>query len=390
MSHTVSRGASSMCVLLFATAAAAAEPAAPTVGMLPPLVLGVSDPAQQAHIAAALVDGTQIALGVRMRALPLVASCDPSTESRCLALEIEKVPAIAVAAQLSMERGAHAWILRLRVFGRDGQRVDERRTTSDEDDAARAAQELLLGAFDPARHTGRVTVRGLAPGARATIDGKPHDGDAGAATAGADSIDIEGVAVGRHVVEVSVDGATRSFPIDVELDRTTEVLADPVLAAPAGAAGAAESLPSLARPVAVGGVVSGLTVVGGALVLWIVSAENRDEWRRRANGTTFPRNSDDPLCAETECRVDVGGSSGQQIGWTRGYGPLGESGQVGQGARLMMVAFSRENDLRWSTLNDYSTVVGVSAAAVTLASSVALLAFAMDGASTADAETASE
>jgi hypothetical protein len=225
-----------------------------------------------------------------------------------------------------------------------------------------------------------VLVRGVAAGARVTLDGVEAPAPAGRD----DERAFDAVRVGKHVVEVMGAGngdgnGNGTFGIDVEFNRTTEVIAGALRAAPT-VGGAPLAVAALAEPIAIGGVVTGLAAVTGALVLWIVSAENRDEWQRRAAGLTFPRNSDDPACAATNCVVaddDFDGAD-EQVGWTRGYGPLGDDGQVGQGARFMMVALSRDNELRWDSLNTLATGLGITAGVMTVASSALLLKLATD------------
>lgn len=291
------------------------------------------------------------ALGQSYVALPVKPGCEISLEASleraCIAAAVANSRAdIDEVAQVVLRRaGPNLTEMRLRIFARDGALQQELRADIVDAEAVDATTAMLRKAFDPSRYRGVVEVKGVPEGAELLVDGLPLEQPRAH------------LRVGKHVLDVvHAQGGVETLSFQIAFERTTEVLvpsAPPAASAPAGA------------PfwVASGTAASGVLAIGGGLLLYVVAAGNQTEWARRAAGKTFPQNTDDPICSRDNT---CAGADDEQVGWTRGYGPAGSSVQVGQGARFMMVAHSRDNEQRWesSTWAAFGLGIGGTLAAI--------------------------
>lgn len=322
--------ATAVLALSTLSASLAAARAHADIGVITTVVEGFEE-----NVAATrkndLDDNVRLTLQSSLVALAL--RCDPGTfatppDARCVkdAVNESKRDIDEVAQVLLRNAGPNKTEMKLRILGRDGAPIQEPTAEIVDVQAAAVTTAMLRKAFDPSRFSGTAVVSGAPAGAVLLVDGLRVDGT---------QLTLR---VGPHVLDVvHANGAVETVPFEVALDKPVTV---PVPSSPGSAPVVAGAPFYTSATVASVGVVA--TV--GSIIWLIVASENRDEWHRRAIGATFPRNTDDPLCAETGCTVE-----GRQVGWTQAYGPLGPNGQVGQGARFMMVAFSRDNDLRWDT-----------------------------------------
>lgn len=281
----------------------------------------------------------------------LALKCEPGTydtapDPRCVkdAVNASNRDIDEVAQVLLRSAGPNKTEMKLRIYGRDGIVVQEPTQEIVDVQAPEVTTAMLRKAFDPSRFSGKAIITGAPDGSELLVDGLRIDGK---------EVTLR---VGHHVLDVvHGDGAVETVPFDVLLDKRVFV---PVPSAPAAAPS------SGGAPLYISATTAslGIAAVVASAIVFVIAQENSEEWNRRAIGRTFPRNSDDPRCAErNECIRDGG-----QIGWTEGYGPLGADAQVGQGARFMMVAFSRDNELRWDASRDLAVglVIGGSAALV--------------------------
>lgn len=331
------------------------------IGVLPTVVEGFADPKIAQRRQEDL--DSNIRETLLSTRVPLTLKCDGGSFDHAPDAKCVKDAVIAssrdvdeVAQVLLRSVGASKTVMKLRIFGRDGAVLQEPTQELIDVQASEVTTVMLRKAFDPSRFSAEVTVTGASPGTQLLVDGLPVSPDT--------KLPLR---VGSHVLEVvHQDGAVEKLPFEVALDKAMTV------AVPSSAPAAVA--PSAGMPF----YVSASTAGAGALttlvsaVLLVVAVENRDEWRRRAIGRTFPRNGDDPHCKASAngCLDEDGG----KIGWTIGYGPLGEANQVGQGARFMMVAISRDNELRWTATSDGSLGGIIAGAAALIAGTVNVLA----------------
>jgi hypothetical protein len=291
--------------------------------------------------------------------VPLTLKCEPGTydtppDAKCVkdAVNAANRDIDEVAQVLLRSAGPNKTEMKLRIFGRDGVVLQQPTEEIVDVQAAEVTTAMLRKAFDPSRFSGRASIQGAPGDAELLVDGLRVEGN---------EVTLR---VGPHVLDVvHANGAVETVPFVVELDQTEPVLVPSAPVAAASGGGAPFIVSATTASV-------GVAAAVGAVILFIVANDNAAEWHRRAVGRTFPRNSDDPRCAATECR----GANGAQIGWTEGYGPLGDNAQVGQGARFMMVAFSRDNELRWASSREASIGLAIAGAAALVGGAVATFA----------------
>lgn len=323
--------ASLSLTVLIASAAARAE-----VGVLPTVVEGFEGDSADAR-RQQLDKNVSETLGASYIALDVKPGCELNPLPACIAAGVASSKGdIDEVAQVVLRRaGPNLTEMRLRIFGRDGVRQQELRAGIVDAEAVDATTALLRKAFDPSRYRGTVEIKGAPVGAELLIDGLPLEEPRAQLRVGKHVLDI----VHPKVPHEAGGGGVETVSFEVAFERVTEVL---VPSAPPPA-GTPVGVPFW---VATGTTATGILAISGGLFLYFVAAENKTEWARRAEGKTFPRNADDPLCSKNDTCI---GADGGQLGWTEGYGPLGANGQVGQGARFMMVAFSRDNEERWES-----------------------------------------
>jgi hypothetical protein len=334
------------CVALSCIALSAAHVRA-DIGVIPTVVEGFDEKVKATRLGD-LEDNVETTL--QSARVPLTLKCEPGTyetppDPNCVkaAVNESKRDIDEVAQVLLRSAGPNKTEMKLRIYGRDGVVVQAPTQEIVDVQAAEVTTAMLRKAFDPSRFSGKATIHGAPEGAELLVDGLHVDGS------------VVTLRVGHHLLDVvHPGGAVETVPFDVALDKNVPVTVPSAPVPPPTTGGV---------PLYVSASTAGLGVVAavGAVILFVVSKDNGDEWHRRAIGRTFPRNGDDPRCSETNCLEGE-----EQVGWTREYGPLGDEQQVGQGARFMMVAFSRDNELRWVATRELSVglVVGGAAALV--------------------------
>ncbi len=290
----------------------------------------------------------------------LTIKCEPGTydtapDARCVkdAVNASNRDIDEVAQVLLRSAGPNKTEMKLRIYGRDGVVVQEPTQEIVDVQAVEVTTAMLRKAFDPSRFSGKAIITGAPDGSELLVDGLRVDGN---------EVTLR---VGHHVLDVvHANGSVETVPFDVNLDKPVFV---PVPSAPAAApvSGGAPFYTSASTASL------GLAAVVASVIVYFIALENADEWHSRAIGRTFPRNNDDPRCADKNGCLN---EDEQQIGWTQGYGPLGADEQVGQGARFMMVASSRDNELRWDASRELAIGLAIGGSAALVGGALATFA----------------